>query len=126
MRGDKSAHHRGLFIQRAKGKCNLPVCGDNHCGIQKDYVSLKYNIVIKCNLEALDDKGFLIDNVEFQKWFEWAESVSWEESCEEICKIVHDAFCRRLEDRLQYVVSIKVTLSAVKGVTMTYCNKGEK
>lgn len=70
-----------MFIQHATGHFQVAVGGKWHCGPDNSSPKqLAYEIKIEYPDSALDSHGFLLDNLEFQKYF---DSIQYtEDSCE--------------------------------------------
>ncbi len=80
-----------MFTQHAEGNFTLAVGGGYHCGEAQFQQDLHFNVVIHYPDWALDAHGFLIDNLEFRRYF---ESIKFtEDSCELLAKKAADHFC---------------------------------
>ncbi len=69
-----------MYIQRAQGKFTADVTGPFHCGLDKSPQTFTYKVEVRWPDSALDEHGFLLDNLEFQRFF---DSIGhFTESCE--------------------------------------------
>lgn len=66
-----------------KGEFNVFCTGDNHCGIQKGYVTFPYECWVTVSNDALDEQGFVIDNAIFEEFFQNIGTTRL--SCEQLC-----------------------------------------
>ncbi len=69
-----------MFIQHATGQFRLNVGGEWHCGDGPEPKILTFDVKIEYPDTALNSHGFLIDNLEFQRYFDTIQYS--EKSCE--------------------------------------------
>lgn len=70
-----------MFRQKGRGTAELDVAGFYHCG--PDHTSPKkfdYEVEVHYRRRGLDDRGFLMDNLSFQVYFQSLERLT--DSCE--------------------------------------------
>lgn len=96
--------------QHASGKFSCDVVpGTPHCGKDENRGHFRYCVdVVYSSHEALDDRGFLLDNLDFKHYFDGVTRVSV--SCEQLAMDACRYFTRKLEGRLKHVVSIDVKI----------------
>lgn len=76
----------GGFVLRQSGRLEWKVSGDNHCG-HKDYlirgaIQVKYDLAVHFSGDALDARGFLIDQQELADALKVAAGRNTDASCE--------------------------------------------
>lgn len=60
-----------MFTQSASGEFSIEVSGLYHCGPNHDSPKMfHYDVQLSWPDDALDDKGFLLDNTAFQAYFD--------------------------------------------------------
>lgn len=98
------------FRQHAAGDFTCRVVpGTPHCGKDEGTGHFRYCVdVTYHNKAALDDNGFLLDNLDFQRWFDGLGPVSI--SCEALAIEACKHFEARLGDRLKYVDLLDVKI----------------
>lgn len=114
------------FIQRAEGDFTVMLAPHTpHCGPdQADFPipgHFRYEVDVEYDPKALDENGFLLDNLEFKNYFNsLALYGPISMSCEKLCESAEEAFCQRLGDRRKHCHGIKVRLWAMPGVSIEY------
>ncbi len=103
-----------MFVQHAKGDFWVHVNGDWHCGPDPSNPKrLKYDVRIEYPNEALDCHGFLIDNLEFTRYFDSITETS--DSCELLAKNAADYFCQLCKHR-ETKVNVDITIPGLAGI----------
>lgn len=100
-----------MFRQLANGRFEIEVEGENHCG--PDHSSPKrfdYEVEIWWAPGALDDKGFLLDNQSFERYFMQLGRTS--RSCELLAQQACEHFRRLTGGK---AVSIRVAIWGIPG-----------
>lgn len=116
---------RPAYTQHAEGSfhCTL-VPGTNHCGIDDTDATFKYAVDIEyTSRDALDDKGFLLDNLTFRSYFNSLGAVRI--SCEEVAHAACEYFKGLLAPRMKFVASIRVRIFPFEGVWVESCINAE-
>lgn len=82
-----------MFFQHVTGEFSVEVGGPWHCGPNDDSPKLlNYEVLVEYQDSALDEHGFLVDNLEFKRYF---NSLGYtEDSCELMAKKAAEHFCR--------------------------------
>src|SRR4051812_42915223 len=106
-----------MFKQYAKGSFTCGISGLYHCG--PDDTSPKrfdYEVELRYPATALDERGFLLDNLDFRHYFEslGASSVS----CELLAKQACEYFYREAGGR---AVAIEVSIWGLPGEVRISC-----
>lgn len=87
-----------MFKQTVSGKFSVDVEGRYHCG--PDHTSPKvfdFEVYIEYLKEALDEHGFLMDNLSFAEYF--TDLYKTDKSCELLALQAFDDFKLRLQQR---------------------------
>ncbi len=94
-----------MFTQHVTGDFYLEVGGPWHCGPDDSSPKrLKYEVLIEYPDQALDEHGFLIDNLAFRRYF---DSIGYTvDSCEVIAMKACLHFCRLAQ--LAHLVCVDV------------------
>ncbi len=75
---------RPMFTQTAQGKFTANVSDMFHCGLDHSPQTFTFRVQIHWPDGALDEHGFLLDNLAFQQYFDGIGSFT--ESCEMLAK----------------------------------------
>lgn len=93
------------FKQEAHGSFSVHVLGENHCGPDHNSPkSFPFSVCIEYPVEALDARGFLLDNLHFRSYFDGIGQTDL--SCELLARKCADDLFRATGGRC-----IKVTVS---------------
>lgn len=111
------------YIQRAQGKFTTWLMPDTpHCGPKSaDHLirdTFGYVVEIKFAPDALDDKGFLLDNLWFAQYFDNLQDVRIAISCEKLAGVIASDICREIGPRACACDAVSVTLEPIVGVTV--------
>ncbi len=104
-----------MFKQQADGQFSVEVKGDFHCG--PDHSSPKifnWEVEICWADSALDQRGFLLDNMEFRKYFNTLGVT--EDSCELLVLKAAKHYWTEVRDRAQNV-SVSVHVPGLAKIT---------
>lgn len=86
------------FRQHVEGEFEVIVKGQNHCGIDDEpRKAFRYEVDIFYPPDALDERGFLLDNLTFRSYFSSIGETDM--SCERLAQSAHAYFCGLLQGR---------------------------
>jgi hypothetical protein len=104
-----SQHAEGTFKART-------IAGTPHCGRIDGDATFAYTVDIPFRLgcDVLDTSGFLLDNLDFQNYFDSLPAISV--SCEQLARQAAHHFCLALGDRASMVEYISVRIHPFAGV----------
>lgn len=114
------------FIQRAKGEFTVMLApGTPHCGPDQSDKPIpghfSYEVEIDYDSDALDDRGFLLDNKTFQNYFNSLNANGpIEISCEKLCEQAEAALCEMVSPRRKDCQKIEVKIFPMPGVSVEY------
>lgn len=94
--------------------------GCTHCGLDKSRVRFKYWYCIRSHPDGLNSSGFVVDNLEPQRWFDGLGE--FEESCELLARRAAEKFASWCLNPH----SVTVTITAFEQATVSYtfdCSK---
>lgn len=97
-----------MFKQFADGSFSIDVKGEFHCGVDNDSPKIfNWEVEICWSDSALDERGFLLDNMAFRKYFNTLGVTT--DSCELLVLKAAKHYWAEVRDRAQTVsVSIQV------------------
>ena len=99
------------FEQYATGIMNIEVEGDFHCGPDntspRDFT---WEVLVVYPDEALDEHGFLLDNLEFEEYFKSLKRTN--KSCEELIQAACEDFWAACSGRAR---ELRTTIWAIPG-----------
>src|SRR5579863_1463401 len=97
------------FNQFAQGKFTIDVTGPYHCG--PDHTTPKtfdFEVALRYHEDALDERGFLIDNTHFRQYFNALGTTDL--SCERLVRKASQDFYGLVQDRC---LEIRVAIWAI-------------
>jgi hypothetical protein len=96
-----------MFYQHVTGDFEVAIGGAYHCGPDDSSPKrLQFEVLVEYPDDALDERGFLIDNLTFQHYF---NSIGYTtDSCELIAKHAGEYFCSLATKALWVYVNICV------------------
>jgi hypothetical protein len=99
---EKEKIERPMYRQFGYGEFDVYVVGENHCGPNHESPkSFNYEVEVRYPLDALDERGFLLDNLSFQEYFEALHQTSY--SCELLATHAACTFWDMAEGRCEQV-----------------------
>lgn len=97
------------YAQHASGEFSVDVVpGTKHCGINDSRGQFKYQVDIEYTKSALDANQFLLDNTDFQRYFQALAPL--DVSCEAFATRCADHFAECLAPRIDSVRRIAVRI----------------
>lgn len=112
------------YRQTANGTVTLQTVPEtNHCGIAGGPVQLNYVVDMIFDHDALDESGFLLDNLAFRGCFEGLANTPVDMSCERLAGHVAEIMKSMLGARADKLQSITVSLSPFQGATIHHHEK---
>lgn len=97
------------YAQHASGEFSVDVMpGTKHCGINDNRGQFRYQVDIDYTGSALDETGFLLDNTDFQRYFQALEPLSI--SCELFARRCAQHFADCLQSRIDSVRRVAVRI----------------
>lgn len=73
------------YTQHAAGNFSVDVVpGTPHCGVDNRNVNLRFDVSLEFGVNPLDHNGFLLDNTDFQRYFQDLPPVDY--SCETMAR----------------------------------------
>ena len=103
-----------MYTQRANGQFTVEVEGDYHCGPNHDTPkTFAFEVELTYCDECLDERGFLLDNLTFQRYFDSIQVTDL--SCERLVRKCAEYFCKLAGERFfRCVVAIWAIPNAAK------------
>lgn len=116
------------YTQTAHGTFTVYVQPNTpHCGqISADHLiqlNYRYEVTLKYHRDALNEQGFLQDNLYFAEYFGNFKFVHIGISCEKLADVIADQLLEALGDRACLCTSVTVGIGAVPDV-MVYSHRG--
>jgi hypothetical protein len=97
------------YHQHASGEFSVDViAGMKHYGLNDKRGQFRYQVDIDYTFGALDSNNFLLDNTDFQRYFQTLPPVSV--SCERLAEMSADHFLSDLADRAENVKRVSVRI----------------
>ncbi len=97
------------FHQHASGEFSVDVvAGTKHCGLNDSRGQFRYQVDISYSDGALDSDNFLLDNTDFQRYFQSLPPISM--SCEMFAQVSAEHFMSDLADRSDKVTRVSVRI----------------
>ena len=109
------------FTQYAEGNVVLTVVpGSHHCGLGDTEINVDWEIELEFTGEALDDKGFLVDALDFNIYFGELAQIPLSYSCEMLARKIAKDFILAAATDKERLIGISVKISPMKGRAVKY------
>ena len=116
---------RGTLTMKRKGDFTVTTYGKNHCGTTEK-LDIKYELTVECSV-SLDDRGFLFDQVNVDKFFKQIRMTKL--SCEQFSIQCARKLWRLIKDENAgcEIHDMKLTLSpAPFAASMEFCYNSKR
>lgn len=114
------------FEQHTHGTTTLTVDpATHHCGIadKSNRICITYTVSMQFTEGALDENGFLLNNLWFKGYFAQMSLTPVTLSCEELCQKVCNDICSELGERAHYLLNLECQIEPFEGTGVEWDEK---
>jgi hypothetical protein len=109
-----------MYTLRRKGEFDAQLLGSLHCGLKKPFNRFQYEVEIGVTDCGLDDKGFVLDNMDIQAHFDNTYSKPTFFSCETMARVACEHFRELLKDREEHCIQVCVRIYGLPTAHVEY------